>query len=507
MRDLLDKLQIINENKVLNEEPPRGRQDGPGTRQGTNPAANAAIKKANQAKTQGGPAYKSFGDMISAIKLPGRQGVADPNQSRANIQKAQAAQAKPAAPKPAPKPKINPNVPAGGPRRANPVNPQQAALARAAKAVANPAPMPADQASARGTQAIAKAPAPAAPPSRPAAPRAKVKATAANTKDFDKTMALQKKLQAQGFDIKADGIMGPNTRKAMAAAQAKSQANRASSQGGRTAAQAASAPQAPAPAPTQVAKAPDDGTRGSRGRNAPRNRRAEPTQTAQAGSEKPGLLARIGAGVKDFFSGGDRKPSPGRGGRGGRGQKPPTAVAQAPATDTPQPINVGGRRAPRRAAGPNAPGSNFATAADGSISRTDTARQPGEPLPRGSRRNRRTAPAAAPTQSARRGDDQQPAATTRTASVSPERGTIPGQGPATRVVTRGGQQVTGAEADAATAKLQQARNLARAQRMFGPGKTNAEYNALIRQQNQRNAEQLAALDRAGKLPKINVDDL
>ena len=93
--------------------------------------------------------------------------------------------------------------------------------------------MPADQASARGTQAIAKAPAPApaAPPSRPAAPRAKVKATAANTKDFDKTMALQKKLQSQGFDIKADGIMGPNTRKAMAAAQAKSaQANRAGSQ-------------------------------------------------------------------------------------------------------------------------------------------------------------------------------------------------------------------------------------------------------------------------------------
>ena len=171
-------------------------------------------------------------------------------------------------------------------------------------------------------------------------------------------------------------------------------------------------------------------------------------------------------------------------------------------------------------------------------------------LTRGSRRHRRTAPAAAPTQSARRGDDQQPAATTATASapkgrmarnrlaqqqavatarqqgaqasasgslanatlpsdapVRPERGTIPGQGPATRVVTRGGQQVTGAEADAATAKLQQARNLARAERMFGPGKTNAEYNALIRQQNQRNAEQLAALDRAGKLPKINVDDL
>jgi len=55
---------------------------------------------------------------------------------------------------------------------------------------------------------------PASPPSRPQQ-RAKVKATAANTKDFDKTMALQKKLQKAGFDIAADGIMGPNTRAAL----------------------------------------------------------------------------------------------------------------------------------------------------------------------------------------------------------------------------------------------------------------------------------------------------
>ena len=42
--------------------------------------------------------------------------------------------------------------------------------------------------------------------------------TAANTRDYDKTMALQKKLIAQGANIKADGLMGPNTRAAMKAA-------------------------------------------------------------------------------------------------------------------------------------------------------------------------------------------------------------------------------------------------------------------------------------------------
>tara|TARA_Y100001972_G_scaffold38380_1_gene47162 strand:- start:131 stop:1147 length:1017 start_codon:yes stop_codon:yes gene_type:complete len=45
--------------------------------------------------------------------------------------------------------------------------------------------------------------------------RKKVKATAANTKDFDKTLALQKSLIAKGAKIDADGIMGPKTRAAM----------------------------------------------------------------------------------------------------------------------------------------------------------------------------------------------------------------------------------------------------------------------------------------------------
>ena len=43
----------------------------------------------------------------------------------------------------------------------------------------------------------------------------KVKATAANTKDFASTMAMQKRLIAKGAKIKADGIMGPKTRAAM----------------------------------------------------------------------------------------------------------------------------------------------------------------------------------------------------------------------------------------------------------------------------------------------------
>jgi len=54
-------------------------------------------------------------------------------------------------------------------------------------------------------------------PPKPAA-KAKVAATAANTRDYDKNMALQKKLIAGGANIKADGLMGPNTRAAMKAA-------------------------------------------------------------------------------------------------------------------------------------------------------------------------------------------------------------------------------------------------------------------------------------------------
>ena len=45
--------------------------------------------------------------------------------------------------------------------------------------------------------------------------KAKVKATAANTKDYNKTLNLQKKLIRMGAKIKADGIMGPRTRAAI----------------------------------------------------------------------------------------------------------------------------------------------------------------------------------------------------------------------------------------------------------------------------------------------------
>ena len=46
--------------------------------------------------------------------------------------------------------------------------------------------------------------------------KTKVKATAGNTKDFAKTMAMQKKLIKMGAKINADGIMGAKTRAAMA---------------------------------------------------------------------------------------------------------------------------------------------------------------------------------------------------------------------------------------------------------------------------------------------------
>ena len=52
---------------------------------------------------------------------------------------------------------------------------------------------------------------PSASPAKPG----KVKATAANTRNYDKTLAIQKRLIAQGAKIKADGLMGPNTRAAM----------------------------------------------------------------------------------------------------------------------------------------------------------------------------------------------------------------------------------------------------------------------------------------------------
>ena len=45
--------------------------------------------------------------------------------------------------------------------------------------------------------------------------KTKVKATAANTKDYNKTLNLQKKLIRMGAKITADGIIGPRTRAAI----------------------------------------------------------------------------------------------------------------------------------------------------------------------------------------------------------------------------------------------------------------------------------------------------
>ena len=136
------------------------------------------------------PSYNSIGDMVKAIKTPGRQGVADPNQSAANI----AAATKPSTPKPqlgntgvgrqdgpatskpaalkpsAPKinpaaPKINPAVPAAGPVRANPINPQAMAATNAAASVVN-APKPAAQAPTPAAVPVPK-PKPAEPVAAP----------------------------------------------------------------------------------------------------------------------------------------------------------------------------------------------------------------------------------------------------------------------------------------------------------------------------------------------------
>ena len=169
MRDLLESLDRIIE--------------APRTEKGGGDASNIQAKpKPEDPRTVTNKKFGSIGDFIKAIRTPGQQGGSTAAQTRANLAKATA-------------PKIDPNVPAGGPLRADPVDPQQAAVAKAASAVVN----------APKNMAMPKSP----------PRRAKVKATAANTKDFEKTMALQKRLQAQGADIKADGIMGPNTRAAM----------------------------------------------------------------------------------------------------------------------------------------------------------------------------------------------------------------------------------------------------------------------------------------------------
>ena len=192
MRDLLESL-----DRIL--EAPRGEK-------GAGPANPVAASKPEDPRTVTNKKFGSISDFIKALKTPGQQGGSTAAQTKANLAKATA------------------------PVKStdNEFDKKSPAAIKKTNAASKPAAISPDQASALGTQAIAKAPV-GAPrpfanvrrtqtvvPGTTVAKRAKVKATAANTKDFDKTMALQKKLISMGADIKADGLMGPNTRAAMA---------------------------------------------------------------------------------------------------------------------------------------------------------------------------------------------------------------------------------------------------------------------------------------------------
>ena len=232
MRDLLESLDRII-------EAPRGEKGG-------GDASNILAKpKPEDPRTVTNKKFGSIGDFIKAIRTPGQQGGSTAAQTSANLAKAAA-----------PAPAVAKPTPAPAPKMAMPKSPPQ----RPAKLANVPAGTTPIQTGGRGGEF--------------ATTRPKVAATAANTKDFDKTMALQKRLQAQGANIRADGIMGPKTRAAMQQFG-----------GGKPA-----APAAPA-ASTQVASP------GPRGRNRRGNRN-------RPASQEGGLLSRIGAGIGDFFSGG-----------------------------------------------------------------------------------------------------------------------------------------------------------------------------------------------------------
>lgn len=232
MRDLLESLDRII-------EAPRGEKGG-------GDASNIRAKpKPEDPRTVTNKKFGSIGDFIKAIRTPGQQGGSTAAQTSANLAKAAAPAPAVAKPTPAPAPKMA--MPKSLPQRP----------AKLANVPAGTTPI---QTGGRGGEF--------------ATTRPKVAATAANTKDFDKTMALQKRLQAQGANIRADGIMGPKTRAAMQQFG-----------GGKPA-----APAAPA-ASTQVASP------GPRGRNRRGNRN-------RPASQEGGLLSRIGAGIGDFFSGG-----------------------------------------------------------------------------------------------------------------------------------------------------------------------------------------------------------
>jgi hypothetical protein len=433
MKDLYHAINALK--NIVNEEPPRGRQDGPGTRQGTPQTPKPAAPKPAAATPR--PAA------VSPAPGVGRQDG-------------------PGLPKPA-APKINPAVPAAGPVRANPINPQAMAATKAAASVVNAPKM------------AMPTPKPAAP-----APRAKVKATAANTKDYDKTVALQKKL-----GVTADGIMGPQTRAAMAAAAAKKPATPASKV--TPTAGDPGSQQSASPAPTGTARkvstvAPGAAPAAASAQDAYAARvaksnaalagdvkkvgrgAAEIAAAAAGGRAAPsGILDKIGAGISSIFKPSDRSVI-------GRKQ---AAAKAAPAgnfnfDDPTQNANAGGRLQTSRLAapaGPNAAGSNFASAADGSISRTDNTRQPSDAAP----------------------------------ATRPERGTVPGQGAGERTVSVGGRQVRGAEADRAINVAQAGADNARLR--MGAARAGLSVKDYAAQQQKANA---AALKR-GPSGTVNVD--
>ena len=360
-------------------------------------AIDALKNIVNEAPPGGNVAYNSFGDMVKAVTTPGKQGSSDPKQSAKNIKAARAgidgpAAAKPklggtgvgrqdgpAALKPATPAPVKRTGPVGGPTRANAaklagVDGPASAMAGAALGGdataprAAPKPNPAARAGIDGpANAAAKAAVPMPKP-RPAAaaPRKKVKATAANTKDFDKTMALQKKLQAQGFDIKADGIMGKNTRAAMAKAAGPRDGGNPAGPAAKAPAPTGTARKVSTVAPTKTASTPMDAgefSTAASGQDAAKARVARSNAALAKDFKKvkdagSGILDKITGGISSLF-----KPSP-RSAIGKRGRNVARSAPSNTGIDGP--------------ATPNAAGSNFASAADGSISRTDNPRQPGD---------------------------------------------------------------------------------------------------------------------------------
>ena len=443
MNDLYKAIDALN--NIVNEEPPRGRQDGPGTRQGTPQTPKPAAPKPAAATPR--PAA------VSPTPGVGRQDG-------------------PGLPKPA-APKINPAVPAAGPVRANPINPQAMAATKAAASVVNAPKM------------SIPTPKPAAP-----APRAKVKATAANTKDYDKTVALQKKL-----GVTADGIMGPQTRAAMAAAAAKKPATPAS-QVTPTAGDLGSQ-QSASPVPTGTARKVSTVAPGAAPAQDAQAARVAKSNAALAGDvEKAkkagsGILDKITGGISSLFKPSDRSVI----GRRGRNVARSAAPAAAPA-------------------GTNAAGSNFATAADGTISRTDNPKQPGDAAPTTRTANRfdraRARMDKARDRKAARGDTtpvsvsdvQNAAAQSRAAiaatAATPERGIVPGQGAGERTVSVGGQQVRGAEADRAINVAQAGADNARLR--MGAARAGLSVKDYVAQQNRLNK---AAGDRMMKTAKAS----